>query len=185
MFVHDYNGSGSWSREAIQTRYHELAQRLHVTNPSDLRPRELTSTDGHWVYPVMERVIEGIEQGDAACIELGVEFIQEDQFFPFGRLLKSRTARALRRAKLTKYQIETIRKRVTEMLIKSNTPREYKEYAKLVRKIGLGRKFTDLRTRPRGLAPFGAGTRSSPSAAWVLRARPSWQIIALGKTADG
>lgn len=147
MFVHDYNGSGSWSREAIQTRYHELAQRLHVTNPSDLRPRELTSADGHWVYPVMERVIEGIEQGDAACIELGVEFIQEDQFFPFGRLLKSRTARALRRAKLTKYQIETIRKRVTEMLIKSNTPREYKEYAKLVRKIGLGSWWPQVQGR--------------------------------------
>ncbi len=70
--------------------------------------------------------------------ELGVEFIHEDRTFPFGRALKSNTARALRRAELTPEQNERIRKRVVEMLIAGNTPREYREYAKLVRRIGAG-----------------------------------------------
>jgi hypothetical protein len=86
----------------------------------------------------MERVIEGIGRGDAACIELGVEFIEEDRPFPFGRILKSNAARALRRAELTAAQKERVRKRVIEMLIAGNTPREYRQYGKLVRKIGLG-----------------------------------------------
>jgi hypothetical protein len=85
----------------------------------------------------MERVIEGIERGDPACAELGIEFIEEDQSFPFGRILKSNAARALRRAGLTSAQQERIRKRVVAMLVAGHTPREYREYAKLARKIGL------------------------------------------------
>ena len=138
MVQHDYNGPGRWSREAIQARYDELARRLWVAEPCDLRPMEVTSGNSRWVYPVMFRVIEGIGQGNAACIELGVEFIEEDRPFPFGRILKSNTARALRRAELTPGQKERIRKRVIEMLIAGNTPREYREYAKLARRIGMG-----------------------------------------------
>ena len=106
MVLRDYNGSGRWSRKAIQAYYDQLARRLRVAVPSDLRPHELVSADGHWVYPVMDRVIEGIGRGDIACIEIGVEFIEEDQTFPFGRILKSNTARALRRAELTAWQRE-------------------------------------------------------------------------------
>ena len=138
MVLHDYNGTGRWSREAIQCRYDELVRRLVVTEPSDLRPKEVISAENRSVYPVMERVIEGIGRGDVACIEIGVEFIEEDRPFPFGRILKANTARALRRAELTAAQKERIRKRVIEMLIGGNTPREYRQYAKLARKIGLG-----------------------------------------------
>jgi hypothetical protein len=76
--------------------------------------------------------------GDPACAELGIEFIEEDRLFAFGRILKSNTARALRRASLTDAQKERIRKRVVEMLGRRYLPREYREYAKLARKIGLG-----------------------------------------------
>jgi hypothetical protein len=138
MVLHDYNGSGRWSRESILARYNELARRLQIKDLSDLRPKETTSADNRWVYPVMQRVVEGIGRGDVACIELGVEFIEEGQPFPFGRTLKSNTARALRRAELTVAQRERIRKRVIEMLIAGHTPREYRQYAKLARKIGLG-----------------------------------------------
>jgi hypothetical protein len=138
MVVHDYNGTGRWSREAIRTRYSELAHRLRVPQRSDLQPSELTVGDNHWIYPVMDRVIEGICRGDAACIELGVEFIEEDRPFPFGRILKANTARALRCAELTAAQKERIRKRVMDMLIAGHTPREYRQYVRLARKIGLG-----------------------------------------------
>jgi hypothetical protein len=138
MVLHDYNGSGRWSRKAILAYYDQLARRLRVAVPSDIRPMELVSADVHWVYPVIDRVIEGIARGDIACIEIGVEFIEEDQTFPFGKRLKSNAARALRRAELTASQKERIRKRVMEMLIAGHTPHEYRQYAKLARKIGLG-----------------------------------------------
>jgi hypothetical protein len=91
-----------------------------------------------WVYSVMEQVIDGIAAGDPACIELGVEFIEEDQKFPFGKILKSNTARALRRADLAAEHTFRIRKRVIGMLVAGHLPHEFREYAKLLRRIGVG-----------------------------------------------
>jgi hypothetical protein len=96
-----------------------------------------------WIDPVMDKVIEGIEAGDKACVAIGIEFIEENQGFAFGKRLKSNTARALRRAatrsELTQEQMKRIRTRVLVMLLSGNVPYEYKEYAKLVRAIGLDR----------------------------------------------
>lgn len=72
------------------------------------------------------------------CIEIGVEFIEEDVRFRFGRVIKSNTARALRRAELTSKQVERVRTRVAHMLIAEHVPREYREYAKLLRQVGMG-----------------------------------------------
>jgi len=98
---------------------------------------EHTERDRHWVYPVMEKVIDGIEAGDPACVRIGIEFIEEDAKFPFGRILKSNTARALRRASLSDDQRQRIRRRVLGMLRAGNVPHEFREYAKLIKKVGL------------------------------------------------
>lgn len=133
----DYNGEGEWSGEAIQSRYLRYCQSLHI-EPLDLSPMEHSNGETRWVYPVMDEVIKGIEEGDAACKQIGIEFIEEDQLFAFGKILKSNTARALRRASLTDVDMERIRKRVVRMLLDGHVPHEYKEYAKLLKKIGLG-----------------------------------------------
>jgi hypothetical protein len=138
MSVRNYNGSGRWSVEAVQQRYAEYAQRYGVEQRSDLTPHEHWADGHHWIYPIMDCVIEGIKRGDPACVEIGVEFIEESASFRFGRTLKSKTARALRRAALTGEQKERIRKRVVEMLRAGYLPREYREYVKLARQIGLG-----------------------------------------------
>ena len=64
-------------------------------------PREHREGQSRWVYPVMDAVIEGIERGDKASIAIGIDFVEEDARFPFGKTLKSNTARALRQAPLT------------------------------------------------------------------------------------
>lgn len=84
----------------------------------------------------MDAVIDGIQAGDAACFTIGVEFIEEDKKFPFGSNLKSRTAWALRQSGLSNALVVRIRRCVADMLQAGNTPREYREYAKLLRKIG-------------------------------------------------
>jgi hypothetical protein len=141
----DYNGVGFWSADEVLRRYSEYAKKYHIHTPRDLRPVTHSEGDKSWIYPVMDRVIEGIEAGDLACAEIGIEFIEEDQTFTFGRILKSNTARALRRASLTEEQKERIRKRVVGMLIAGHVPREYRQYAKLARKIGLGDWLNEIK----------------------------------------
>lgn len=137
MKVIDYNGSGRWTLDAVLQRYELYARRYHVIPPRNIKPPVTDDAGVRRIYPAMECVIEGIEEGDPACAEIGVEFIQESASFPFGRILKANTARALRRAALTPEQKWLIRKRIVEMLCSGYLPREYQEYAKLARKIGL------------------------------------------------
>jgi len=137
MTVIDYNGSGFWGVDAVLLRYARYARRYGIAMPRDLKPLLHSANDKQWIYPIMDRVIEGIQSGDPACADLGVEFIEENASFTFGRILKSNTARALRRAALTDEQKERIRKRITEMLEAGYLPREFRQYAKLARKIGL------------------------------------------------
>jgi hypothetical protein len=152
--VIDFNGTGRWTLEAIRNRYVEHAQRLQVRVPTDLEPSQHEDGACRWVYPVMEQVIVGIEAGDPACIELGVEFIQEDQKFPFGKILKAKTARALRRASLDAGQIVRIRNRVIDMLIAGHVPHEFREYAKLLRKVGVGERWASVRERLDSSNPY-------------------------------
>jgi hypothetical protein len=140
----DYNGEGAWARDAILTRYASYCMELK-SERLDLTPKEHVEGSRKWLYPVMEKVIAGIERGDQACKRIGIEFIEEDGKFPFGKILKSNTARALRRAELSKAEIERIRKRMIHMLIEGNVPHEFKEYAKLLKKIGIGDAEEQLR----------------------------------------
>ena len=135
--IHDYNGKGRWAVAAVQTRYLEYCREYGLESSGPPVPREHVEGQKQWVYPVMEAVIEGIEQGDKASIALGLDFIEEDAHFPFGKTLKSNTARALRRASLTAEQVLRIRKRVTNLLISGQIPHEFREYAKLLRHVGL------------------------------------------------
>lgn len=141
----DYNGEGAWSAAEIIRRYHAYAKRFGVTSPLRIEAEQHSEGDRSWVYPVMNEVIIGIESGDPACAQLGIEFIEQDQGFPFGALLKSSTARSLRRfPNLTTAQIDQIRRRVISMLRSGIVPREYHEYARLLRAIGVGPHWSDI-----------------------------------------
>ena len=85
----------------------------------------------------MHKVIAGIERGDRACRRIGIEFIEEDRKFPFGKILKSNTARALRRADLTQDEQQRIGRRIVAMLLGGKVPHEFKEFARLLKKIGV------------------------------------------------
>ncbi len=136
MEVTDYNGKGRWSMEAIRDRYGEHAARLGVQEPLELRPKEFSRGNRRWVYPLMDAVISGIEAGDQVCCILGVEFLEEDTRFSFGANLKSRCARALRRTELSQALAARLQRRIVAMLLAGNVPREYREYARLLRKLG-------------------------------------------------
>ena len=147
--VRDYNGTGPWSSASILERYSDYAARLSVQDLKDLSPKEYIRGEQRWIYPAMEKVIEGIKLGDLACATIGVEFIEQDGKFVFGRILKAQTARALKAVELPSSLVIRLRKRIVTMLIEGNIPREYKEYVRLLRKIG----FSDLWSRIEASVP--------------------------------
>lgn len=140
----DYNGKDKWSVEAVQMRYREYCAALHVESCRSIDPFEFSQGEIHWIYPIMTEVIRGIEEGDVACIALGVDFVEEDALFPFGPKLKSNTARALRRAQLDEVQKARLRERISTMLASGTIPHEMREYAKLLRTIGVGEHWPRL-----------------------------------------
>jgi hypothetical protein len=137
MKVIDYNGTGFWSVDEVLKRYTEYARVFGITQLRELTPLSHSTGDCQWIYPVMDRVVEGLEAGDLGCAELGIEFIETNDSFAFGRIIKSNVARALRRTTITEAQKERIRRRVIEMLEAGYLPREFRQYAKLARKLGL------------------------------------------------
>jgi len=92
-------------------------------------------------------VIEGIVAGDSACIEIGIDFLEPRLVLPFGRSLHATTARALRRAALSSWQADRLRSRIYGMLQEGWVPAEFREYAKLLRRIGLGPEWPSVRAR--------------------------------------
>ncbi len=138
MEIRDYNGTGRWSLQSIRERYAKYARQFKLAAPLDLVPMKNEEREIRWIYPVMFQVIEGIERGDKACIEIGVECLVENQWLAFGRIIKANTARALRRSTLAPDQVERLRKLIVSMLIEEHIPGHFRDYAKLLRKIGLG-----------------------------------------------
>lgn len=139
--ITDYNGTGDWSAERIVARHAAWARRLRVESPYPLEiERGVHRHEGKvWIYPVMEQVLDGIAAGDGACACIGIEFIEQDQGFPFGRILKEKAARRLARFDgLSAEQRERIRERVVSMLETGKVPREFRAYARLLRRVGVG-----------------------------------------------
>lgn len=148
MPIRDYNGSDHWTVAAVQSRYLRHCAGLNVQPSRPLQPFVHRDGDTMWIYPIMDPVIEGIRAGDPACAILGVEFIEEDAKFPFGRSLKSRAAHALKAAELSDVLKDRIRHRVAQMLAAGNTPREFKDYARLLRKIGFDELWPRMAASP-------------------------------------
>jgi hypothetical protein len=147
----DYNGDGEWSVCAVIGRYEEYCRKLDVPMRTLLRPVISGTGDERRVWPIMNAVVQGISDDDPACAEIGIDFICESKGFPFGMTLKSQTARALRKATLTPRQLDRIRERVARMLIDGYLPQEYRFYARLFRRTGLGQyKEILLALTPRG-----------------------------------
>ena len=132
------DAEGRWTVVSVQLRYLDYCRELGVESPKLPQPQKHDEDDAHWLFPVMRLVITGIKKGDKACIALGVDFIEEMNHFAFERILKSNTARALREAQLSSEQVQRLRKRIVDMLVAGVVPQEFHEYARLLRRIGVG-----------------------------------------------
>jgi hypothetical protein len=141
--IRDYNGTNEWSALAARKRHLEYRARYGSRASRELTCVEHVEGDVRCVYPIVDSVVAGITAGDPACVELGVEFIESGHKQPFGRILHARVGRALRQqsALLNTDHIARLRTRILAMLVAGQVPHEYREYAKLLRRIGRGESW--------------------------------------------
>ena len=144
MKPRDFNSTGKWSATAIQERYADYSKHEGVTSPVDVAPLIVRQGEKVWIYPVMDKILLGIRAGDKACALIGVEFLEEDRKFAWGVRLKSSVARALKQQNLPENLKERLRRRFVVMLLSENVPREFRYYAKLLRKVGFESHWRDL-----------------------------------------
>jgi hypothetical protein len=154
----DADGIGIWSRAEIGRRYRAYCRQFRC-NPRNI-DFELVGTyyrDRLWIMPVIRQIVEGVEKGDPASIEIGVELIEEDAKFAFGKIMKASAANALRRAaaSLSEAQKNRIRVRVVGLLAKGIVPHEMRQYARLVKRIGSGPQSATLAELHRHLTAIG------------------------------
>jgi hypothetical protein len=152
--VNDLNGTGEWTLRRVQERYAAYCEKLGHSSPRSLTPREHREGARTWIYPVMYEVILGIEGMDPACIALGIDLIETDACMPFGKTLKANTARALRRSELTEPQKERIRRRVVSMLVAGIVPHEFREYVKLLKRVGFSAYVEQIESETPRENPF-------------------------------
>lgn len=119
---------------AVVSRYREFARQFRIPVAAVIAEIEA----GTPTHQVLGRVMAAADAGDAACVELLVEFIHEDRKMYAGKGYKASAARTLKRAALNYGQEDRIRRRVVKMLLAGNVPYEFREYAKLLRRVGLG-----------------------------------------------
>ena len=146
MTTTDFNGRGKWSESAIVRRYARYVLQEKVSPRLKIASNRSHKGDETWLYPAVEAVIDGVGAGDVACAVICIELIEEDATMPFGRTLKANAARALRQREhlLKPVHSARLRTRIFELLVKGNVPREYREYAKLLRSLGLGPYWEQL-----------------------------------------
>ena len=136
--VLDYNREEEWAPEAVAARYATYCVLYGWPCQRVLAAPVFEDAGTRRIWPIMKVVNAGINEGDAACTAIGIDFICDSRSFPFGMTLKSNTARALRKATLTQRQQDRIRERVAAMLLEDYLPQEYKFYVRLFRRTGLG-----------------------------------------------
>lgn len=86
----------------------------------------------------MDKVAQAIRQGDRSAVIVGYQIIIHDPHLPFGKIIKSNFARALKRHIdcLTMQEKMCLASKTAELLSLPFCPREVEDYCRLVKKMG-------------------------------------------------
>lgn len=142
---------------------------MNVGEPLEFVPRTAHQGESHWIYPVVEQVLDGAAAHDAACVQIAVDLVCSDVRFTFGKVFKDRAANILAEAELSHEQMDRLRVRAVAMLRSGFVPPEFKRYARLVRRIGLAESRGDLER----LVPSGPRIAWYRSYLLALERRPA------------
>lgn len=90
-----------------------------------------------WTSGILDVLIGRMKRGDLAAAEIGIEMMEEDRGLAFGPITKSNIPRALTKCALSNEQMDRIRKRVVQMLLRPFLPKDFRQYAWLARRVGM------------------------------------------------
>lgn len=136
--VIDYNGKGNWSVESVKSTYQRLKSSLGGVNGFVLETRTYTNSGGvTWVYNIMDSVTEGVKLGDAACIELAIAYICDNEMAMYTGYIRARMARALKWVVLADGQKQRLAATFLSQLEAGMIHQEFSDYCKLFRVIGI------------------------------------------------
>ncbi len=90
-----------------------------------------------WLSQTFDKVRKAIVSGDTAAVSIACELIEKDPMLPFGKLIKSGLARALkkRNALLVASERSQILRATIKLLNQEYAPRELEDYCKLAKKL--------------------------------------------------
>ncbi|PYE48109.1 hypothetical protein [Deinococcus yavapaiensis] len=137
---HEYHSAPPpWGREDLLRLHEELGG----TFPIATTPRR---TDVPRIDPLWYNLADGIRAGDAACVELGVRFIEAQFVVSYSGYARARLARALRHAFLTPTQKRRLSNHFYNLLIGQERFDEFTEYIRVWRAIADDAERTRVRT---------------------------------------
>ena len=123
---------------AVVRRHSDLRTRLGGVRGFELVPRTYTNSGGMtWVYNIMESVVDGVRLGDQACIEISVEYIEDQVMGSCTGYIRERMARTLRHAQLSSSQRDRLARVFLFQLASGCLYKEFKEYIRLFKVIGV------------------------------------------------
>jgi len=142
----NYNHQGKWSINNVIKKYKSLCELVKCIDGFELIPDTFTTPNGEitWTYNIMNSVVEGIILGDKACIQLAVDYIEDNIMSPTTGYLRERMARSLRHVDLTPYQKESLAKTFLNQLSTQSINKEFKEYIRLFKTIGINPYKKDI-----------------------------------------
>lgn len=120
---------------------HDLVER-QLLDMLGSRLRGYLPADGHenpaiWVGQTFGRVKSAVAAGDTQAISLACELIKLDPMLPFGKLIKSDLARALKKqvSKISASERTQVLSAAATLLSQEFAPRELEDYCKLIKKF--------------------------------------------------
>ena len=134
----NYNAEGKWSVDSVRARYRDLKYRFGGSDDFVLEPRTYANPVGiTWVYNIMDTVADGVRIGDAACIELSIDYLKDNVMGSTTGYIRERMARALKQAELTNGQKQRLSEIFMTQLRHRRILMEFREYSRLFRRIGI------------------------------------------------
>ena len=133
----DLDNKDIWQFERVRRRYARYCARYHIDHV-DLEVSAYDIERG-WTAGIIDCLLERAKLGDLAAAQICIEMMEEDRGLAYGSIVKSNIPRALAKCELTIAHQERICKRVVEMLLRPFLPKEFRQYAWLARRIGLGK----------------------------------------------
>ena len=142
----NYNHQDKWSIDNVKKRYTRLCQLVQCTERFELIPDTYTTPNGActWIYNIMSSVVDGIQVGDKACIQLAIDYIEDNIMCSTTGYIRERMARSLRQVELTEYQKDSLAKTFLNQLDKQHLTKEFKEYIRLFKTIGIEPYVKDI-----------------------------------------